>query len=133
MNSEHVSSTPKQSYHSRGSQQSCGLDLYAFLLTDEGRPNNIMLPPNMTRPVRTGIGVDCPRGYFGVICSRSGIARSNSIFVANSPGVIDPDYQGELSVLLYNGSHMPFYVKHHDRIGQLIVLPFTPASVREVG
>lgn len=66
-----------------------------------------------------------------MVVSRSGLAL-RGIFVTNAPGILDPDYRGEIEVLLYNGGHEAHYVKHGDRIAQLIFAPFTPASVREV-
>lgn len=113
------------------SDQACGLDLHALLLTDEGRPNNAIVSRQSSREIPTGITIECPRGYYAMVVSRSGLARSG-IFVTNSPGIIDPDYRGEIRVLLYNGGHQAHYVKHGDRIGQLIVAPFVPAIAREV-
>ena len=106
------------------SKDAIGVDLHAFLLTEEGRPNTAMIPPNATRNIPTGLGIEPPSGYFLMVCSRSGLAHA-SLFVANSPGIIDPDYRGEIRVLLYNGSHMAMYVKHEERIAQLIAVPAT--------
>lgn len=114
------------------SDQACGLDLHALVLTDENRRNKVMIPPNMTMKIRTGISIECPRGYYAAILSRSGMAASKSMFVTNSPGIIDPDYRGELLVMLYNGGVQTQWIEHHDRVGQLIILPFLPAMVREV-
>lgn len=101
---------------------SIGLDLHAYLLTEEGRPNTALIPPSSTRNIPTGLLIEPPEGYFLMVCSRSGNAKE-SLFVTNSPGIIDPDYRGEIRVLLYNGSHMSMYVKHQDRIAQLIAVP----------
>lgn len=113
---------------------SIGLDLFAFLISDSGRENTAMIPPRNTRMIPTGLLIDPPerqahngigdRGghqWLVTVVSRSGLA-SKSIFVTNAPGIIDPDYRGELKVLLYNGSHETFYVKHGDRIGQLVLV-----------
>lgn len=113
------------------SDQACGLDLHALLLTEDGRPNNALVSKGAGRTIPTGIAIECPRGYFAMVVSRSGLARGG-IFVTNSPGIIDPDYRGEICVLLYNGSYQHHYVKHGDRIAQLIIMPFNGAKVREV-
>lgn len=113
------------------SDQACGLDLHAMLLTDGGRPNNAIVSQGATRAIPTGLAIECPRGYFAMVVSRSGLARSG-IFVTNAPGIIDPDYRGEIQVLLHNGGFRAHYVKHGDRIAQLIFAPFVPAGVREV-
>lgn len=113
------------------SEQACGLDLHALLLTEEGRPNNAILSRNASRAIPTGVAIECPRGYYAMVVSRSGLAKSG-IFVTNSPGIIDPDYRGEIQVLLYNGGFQPHYVKHGDRVAQLIILPFVGAHCRLV-
>jgi len=66
-----------------------------------------------------------------MVVSRSGLAGIG-VFVTNAPGIIDPDYRGEIKVLLYNGGFQAHYVQHGDRIAQLIIAPFVPATCREV-
>lgn len=106
----------------RWSDEAVGLDIYAHLRTEEGRANNMVLPPRNTRNVPTGLQIETPPGHFCLVCSRSGLAKL-SIFVTNGPGIIDPDYRGELQVLLYNGSHETQWIKDGDRIAQLVTLP----------
>jgi dUTP pyrophosphatase len=110
---------------------SVGMDISAYLKTETGRSNTWMIPPRTTRKIPTGVAVMAPRGHFILCCSRSGMAEG-SLFVANSPGVIDPDYTGEIIVLLFNGSDMPQYIKHEDRIAQLVVLPISNYRILEV-
>jgi len=50
--------------------------------------------------VATGIGIELPPGYVGLVCSRSGLAAKQGIFVLNAPGIIDADYRGEIKVIL---------------------------------
>lgn len=117
---------PEAQLPRRGTPGSIGLDLCAHLLTEDNRPNNIMIPSCATRPIPTGLAFD-PKSidplelWTAFICSRSGMA-GNSVFVANAPGIIDPDYTGELKVLLFNGSHQTFYVRHGDRVAQLVLV-----------
>lgn len=107
----------------RGTSGSIGLDLYADIRSENNRANNILIPSLATRPVPTGLCccLDDIAPWTLLVCSRSGMA-AKSIFVANSPGIIDPDYQGELMVLLYNGSHTSYYVQHGDRVAQLLLV-----------
>lgn len=56
-----------------------------------------------------------------LVCSRSGLALSG-ITVANSPGIIDPDYKGEVGVILYNGGFDTQFIRKGDRIAQLVIL-----------
>jgi len=115
---------PTQAY-----PRSVGWDLYAFCLDFEGKANSISLMSGQTKRISTGIQfggfhtqADASYQYFAMICSRSGLA-SNSLFVANAPGIVDPDYRGEIEVLLFNGAPMPHYVRHGDRIAQLVAAP----------
>lgn len=110
--------------------ESAAWDLSACMLTGTGRPNNTILPPNFTRKIPTGLALRPPEGHLVLICSRSGMA-SKSIFVANSPGVVDPTYTGEIEILLYNGGMESFHVKHGDRIAQALILPFARCRIIE--
>lgn len=116
----------------RATSRSVGLDLHAFLLTESGRPNTAILSPRSTRMIPTGLIVRPPEGHAVFVCSRSGLAAERSIFVTNAPGVVDPDFRGEICVLLYNGGFESYYVKHEDRIGQLVVLPCPVMPFTEV-
>ena len=60
-------------------------------------------------------------GEVTLVCSRSGLALSG-ITVANSPGIIDPDYKGEIGVILHNGGFDTTFIKQGDRIAQLVIL-----------
>lgn len=106
----------------RGTEQSVGLDLHAYLISETGRPNSRILPPRTTVNVKTGLIMVAPPGFCLLVTSRSGLA-GKSIFVTNGPGVIDPDYRGEICVLMYNGGHETYYIKHEDRIAQVLVAP----------
>ena len=70
--------------------------------------------------IPTGLVVIAPPGFYIEVFSRSGFAK-DSIMVANAPGLIDPDYIGEIKVLLYNGGHSSIYIEHGMRIAQLVV------------
>jgi len=104
--------------------ESAAYDIYAHELTETNRPNRIVVPAHAcSRPIGTGLAVTPPPGYAALICSRSGLA-GKGLFVANSPGVIDPDYTGEIRVLLYNGSYQTAHVLHDERLAQLLFVPF---------
>lgn len=113
------------------SAEAVGLDLHACLISETGRDNTSMIPPNSVRNIGTGLAAETPIGFWLGVCSRSGLALK-SLFVANAPGVIDPDFRGEIKVLLYNGSHQAQYVKHGDRIAQLVLFPHCIPSAIEV-
>lgn len=121
---------PTASVPKTWSESAAALDLHAHLISETGRPINLILPPRMTRMVPTGIEIEVPPKHFGAVCSRSGLA-GRSIWVANAPGVIDPDYRGEIKVLLHNGGIETQYIKHDDRIAQLLLIPYAVATVLE--
>jgi dUTP pyrophosphatase len=122
---------PEAKLPKRWSSGAVGYDLHALLLSETGRGLKVALPPNFTTNIPTGISVECPDGYFLFVCPRSGLAK-HSLTVTNSPGLIDPDYRGEIRVMLYNGGHQTFYIEHEMRIAQLVILPITPVSFTEV-
>jgi dUTP pyrophosphatase len=80
---------------------------------------NTFLPPGMVVVVPTGLSFQLPDGVELQVRSRSGLA-SNGVWVANSPGTVDPDYRGEVKVILYNSLDKPFEISEGDRIAQLV-------------
>lgn len=122
---------PEVPFPRRGTPLSAGLDLHANLLSESGRPTKRLLPSRVTTSVPTGIALRAPPGTCLLVLSRSGLA-SRSVFVANAPGLIDPDYTGEILVLLYNGGFEAQWVSHGERIAQIVVAPLLRAELREV-
>jgi len=106
----------------RALPNSIGYDVHAYLKTESGRSTHKSIGAQMTCAVRTGICVIPPPNHCILVCSRSGLA-AKGVFVANAPGVIDPDYTGELIVLLCNTGWDLYHVRHEDRIAQLLLLP----------
>lgn len=91
---------------------------------------NVIIRPQCTTTVRTGIAIEVPDGYEAQVRSRSGLAANHSISVLNSPGTIDSDYRGEVLVLLSNHSRSEFLVTSGMRIAQLVVAPVTRVTVK---
>lgn len=110
---------------------SVGYDVHCYAISESGRPNKCIIPPGNTVNISTGLLIEPPPGYFVMVCSRSGLAK-RSVFVANAPGIIDPDYRGEIKVLLYNGGIQTYYVQHEDRIAQLVLVPVSRLQIVEV-
>ena len=81
-----------------------------------------------TRVVSTGLFPEIPDGYEIQVRPRSGFAVKHSVTVLNSPGTIDSDFRGELSVILHNFGTKPFEIKKGDRIAQLVVAPVIRAT-----
>lgn len=85
----------------------------------------IRLAPLERALVSTGLYVEIPEGYEIQVRPRSGLAAKYGISVANAPGTIDPDYRGEIKVILVNLSNEVFELKPGERIAQLVVAQFT--------
>lgn len=108
-----------------------GWDVFALLLSESGRPISKACHQRSVTPIPTGLVLCPPAGYYFQCCSRSGLAKGG-VFVANAPGIIDPDYTGELIILLYNGSHETHYVAHGHRIAQLVLCPVVQTTLHEL-
>lgn len=73
--------------------------------------------------VPTGLFVEIPQDFMGMVCPRSGLAAKHGLTVLNAPGIVDADYRGEIKVILINHGSSDYSVKKGDRIAQLIFAP----------
>jgi dUTP pyrophosphatase len=105
---------------------SAGLDLRADI------ENPIILKPLERSMVPTGLFIELPEGYEAQIRPRSGLAVKYGISLVNTPGTIDPDYRGEIKVILVNLSDVPFKLEPGERIAQMIIARFEHISWNEV-
>jgi dUTP pyrophosphatase len=71
--------------------------------------------------IDTGLAVEIPDGWEGLIMSRSGLAAKNGVFVLNAPGVIDASYRGNIKIILFNTGNEDFKIASGDRIAQIAV------------
>lgn len=122
---------PRVRLPTRAHETDVGYDIYAHMLSETGHPLTRTIQLRGVTPIPTGLVVRPPSGHFLQVCSRSGLA-ARGMFVANAPGIVDPDYTGEIIVLMFNGSHENQYVKHGDRIAQLVVTPAIYCQVAEL-
>ena len=105
-----------------GSALAAGADLYACL------EESITIAPGASAFVPTGLAMEIPEGYAGLIYARSGLACKRGLAPANKVGVVDSDYRGEFMVVLHNHGSEAQTVSHGERIAQLVVTPvLTPA------
>ncbi|AUX42737.1 deoxyuridine 5'-triphosphate nucleotidohydrolase [Sorangium cellulosum] len=111
---------PPPAYQSEGA---VGLDLRAAIDAE------VTIGPGERKLVPTGYAVALPDGHEGQVRPRSGLALHHGVTVLNAPGTIDPDYRGELKVLLINHGAAPFTVRRGDRIAQLVICPVAIAEV----
>ena len=83
----------------------------------------VRIPQGGRRLVGTGVAVALPPGVAGLVTPRSGLALEHGITVLNGPGLVDPNYRGELKVTLHNSGERAFTIEPHDRIAQLLLVP----------
>ena len=113
--------TPK--YKTDGSS---GVDLSAFL------EKKVVIKPNSSELIPTGLQVAIPEELEIQIRPRSGLAAKESIGVLNSPGTIDSDYRGELKIILFNHGNKDFIINNGDRIAQMVLVPILKMEFEEV-
>ena len=112
----HAADLPLPAYQSA---LAAGLDLVAAVAAGAA----IDLAPGCRALVPTGIAIALPAGHEGQIRPRSGLAIQHGVTVLNAPGTIDPDYRGELQVILVNHGHETIVIKRGMRIAQLVIAP----------
>jgi len=108
-----------------GSEGAAGADIYALLGGD------VTIGAGETALIGTGLALEIPTGYVGLVYARSGLATKRGLAPANKVGVIDSDYRGELKVALYNQSGAPQTVQAGERIAQLVIAPYLTAEYEE--
>lgn len=109
-----------------GSEHAAAADL--FCLTDD---DEILISPETTVFLHTGIAMEIPEGMVGLIYARSGLGTKQGLAPANKVGVIDSDYRGEIIVALHNHSGEDRRVYNGDRIAQIIITPYIHADFEE--
>ena len=108
----------------RGSSKAAGYDLYS----DE----DVSIAPGACVKISTGVTITPPKGYFGAVFARSGLATKQGLRPGNCVGVCDEDYTGVYIVALYNDSQEVREVHRGDRIAQLVFLPYLNVEFEEV-
>lgn len=103
-----------------------GCDLYS------SSSEKISFNPGETKLVKTGIAMEIPLGYAGLIYARSGLATKRGLAPANKVGVIDSDYRGEIMVALHNHTNEVKEIDPYERIAQLVITPYVKGLFNEV-
>jgi len=108
-----------------GSEFAAGADLYACL------EEAVLIAPHETKLIPTGLSLEIPAGWAGMIHARSGLATKRNLAPANKVGVVDADYRGEIMVSLHNHGQTPQTVEPGERIAQLVIMPYLTAQFFE--
>ena len=109
-----------------GTDFAAGADLYSC---EEGE---ITIAPGETRFVHTGIALEIPHGYVGLVYARSGLSTKRGLAPANKVGVIDCDYRGEIMVALYNQSSAVQTLAVGERVAQIVFTKYDTAEFEVV-
>ena len=110
----------------RGSKFSAGYDLSANI------NETILIRPQETVKIPTGLSFEVPEGYFGGIYARSGLATKQGLRPSNCVGVCDSDYRGEYIVALHNDSDTTRIIEPGQRIAQVIFQPYLICELENV-
>jgi len=106
--------------------QSAGMDVRAAVREP------LTLAPGERGFVPTGLRIALPAGYEAQIRPRSGLAIQHGITMINTPGTIDPDYRGEIRLLVVNLGTEPYTINRGDRIAQMVVARFAKVEWESV-
>lgn len=109
---------------SYGTEFSAGADLYSV-------SDDVKIASGETAFIHTGIAMEIPEGFVGLVFARSGLATKKGLAPANKVGVIDSDYRGEIMVALFNQSNEERTVSKGERIAQISIVPYLKAEFEE--
>ena len=102
-----------------------GLDLLAAVPGDKP----LVMQPGQRALIPTGLMIAVPPGFEAQVRPRSGLALKHGVTMLNSPGTVDADYRGEVSVLLINHGNAPFTIQRGVRIAQLVIAAVAQANL----
>jgi dUTP pyrophosphatase len=92
-------------------------------------PGDVTLVPGEIRLIPAGISLMIPVGFEGQVRPRSGLALKHGVTLVNTPGTIDSDYRGVVSLPLINLGPQPFVVKRGMRLAQLVLQEVIRAQI----
>ena len=108
-----------------GTAEAAGADIYACL------DQPVTVEPGQTAWIPAGFAMEVPKGCAGLVYARSGMACKKGLAPANKVGVIDSDYRGPVTVVLFNHGSEPQTIVHGDRIAQMVITPVLTSAYEE--
>lgn len=109
----------------RGDGEAAGIDLYACVDPYEA------IKPGDTKMIPTGVACEFPTGYFGLMFPRSSVGVKRHLVLANTAGVIDYSYNGEIMMAFTNVGDETQVINPGERLAQLILLPYVTYDIIE--
>ena len=116
--------TSKGSLPEYKTEGSAGLDIHLI--------EDVIFEPKKVTTVHTGLSVEIPDGYFGAIYPRSSVGTKYNLMLANTVGIIDSDYRGEIILKIYNYGNKRVELKKDERIVQMIIQPYNRVEIEKV-
>lgn len=104
---------PKAQIPEKGHPSDLGWDLFCV--------EEVVIPPSNRILIKTGIAIQFPENVGGILKDRSGVASKLGLFI--HAGVIDPNYRGEIMVLMYNSTNKPVEIGVGAKIAQMVLMP----------
>jgi dUTP pyrophosphatase len=119
---QRLPSNPDLPLPERATRHAAGYDI-------RSAEEEVVLAPGEIRLVSTGLVMELPPGMECQVRPRSGLALKHGVTLPNSPGTIDPDYRGELRVIMQNTGAKPVTIARGERIAQLVFARFEAPEV----
>lgn len=116
---------PDATVPTMGSKFAAGADLYS------AEDSDVVIGPSETKFIGTGLAMEIPEGYVGLVYARSGLACKRGLAPANKVGVVDSDYRGEIKVALHNHGKEAQTVEKGERIAQMVIAPYLSVNYEE--
>ena len=116
---------PDATVPTMGSKFAAGADLYSAEDAD------VVIGPSETKFIGTGLAMEIPEGYVGLVYASSGLACKRGLAPANKVGVVDSDYRGEIKVALHNHGKEAQTVEKGERIAQMVIAPYLSVNYEE--
>ncbi|MBT3325227.1 MAG: dUTP diphosphatase [Gemmatimonadales bacterium] len=125
MRFQRLPSNPDLPLPERATPQAAGYDI-------RSAEDEVVLAPGEIRLVGTGLLMELPEGVECQVRPRSGLALKHGITLPNSPGTIDPDYRGEVKIIMQNSGTKSVALSRGERVAQLVFARFEALDVEEV-
>ena len=95
-------------------------------------PDGVYLMPQSKVHLHTGIRMEIPDGYCGLLMNRSSLSNDEDLTICDNVGLIDSDYRGEVTLWMYNNSDEIKFIPNHSRICQIVLIRHLTSPMEEV-